>query len=291
MSVSSVEKESKNQVRQFFLLDTAYRTTSRVCRESYVDNHWLLFAWHDEQAMLRKVFLFFYQVFIVLFFLPLTSLVIAVSYIASFFGAHGDLAHRCLRQWARISLAVAGLRVHIEGQEHLNPANTYIFMANHASFLDILLLLAYAPCDFRFIIKKEFFLVPFVGAALKRAGDIPMDRKNPWTALRTLRRSADLLKEGISIVVFPEGTRTSSGGIQEFKTALFILPIRTRIPVVPVLIEGTFEALKRGSILLYPVPLKLTFYDPIPADSFEVRDRDIYADKVRQILSISTRRL
>jgi 1-acyl-sn-glycerol-3-phosphate acyltransferase len=112
-----------------------------------------------------------------------------------------------------------------------------------------------------------------------------MNRKNPRKALRSLRLSAGLLKDGTSIVVFPEGTRTVSGEIQEFKTALFILPIRTRIPVVPVLIEGTFEALKRGSLLLNPTPLKLTFCDPIPADSFEVRDRHIYADKVRQVLS------
>ena len=90
---------------------------------------------------------------------------------------------------------------------------------------------------------------------------------------------------------FPEGTRTPNGEIQEFKTALFILPIRSRIPVVPVLIEGTFQALKRGSILVNPVPLKLTFYDPIPADSFEVRDRKIYAEKVREVLAISMLRL
>jgi 1-acyl-sn-glycerol-3-phosphate acyltransferase len=89
----------------------------------------------------------------------------------------------------------------------------------------------------------------------------------------------------------PEGTRTPNGEIQEFKTALFILPIRSRIPVVSVLIEGTFQALKRGSILLNPVPLKLTFYDPISADSFGVRDRGIYADRVRQILAVSMSRL
>jgi 1-acyl-sn-glycerol-3-phosphate acyltransferase len=115
-----------------------------------------------------------------------------------------------------------------------------------------------------------------------------MDRKNPWRALRSLRRSADLLKDGISIVVFPEGTRSASGEIQDFKTALFILPIRSRTPVVPVLIEGTFDALKRGSILLHPLPLKMTFYDPIPAHSFEVRDRGHYAAKVRRRLSGKT---
>ncbi len=239
------------------------------------------------KSVLRKALLFPYQVFVILFFLPLMYLWAVVTYIASFFDANGNLAHRCIAQWARTSLALAGLRVHIEGQERLNPKNSYIFMPNHSSFLDTLLAFAYIPYDFRNIIKEEVFSIPFLGSVLRRSGQIPMDRKNPWKALKSLRRAADLLKEGISVVVFPEGTRTPNGKIQEFKTALFILPIRSRIPVVPVLIEGTFQALKRGSILLDPVPLKLTFCDPIPVDSFGVRDRRIYAEKVRQVFSIS----
>ena len=238
-------------------------------------------------SVLRRALLFPYQVFIILCFFPLTYVWGAVSYVASFFDANGNLAHRCISQWARTSLALAGLRVHIEGREGLNPKNTYIFMPNHASFLDTLLAFAYIPCDFRDIIKEEVFSIPLLGLVLRRSGHIPLDRKNPWKALKSLRQAAALLKEGISVVVFPEGTRTPNGEIQEFKTALFILPIRSRIPVVPVLIEGTFQALKRGSILLNPVPLKLTFFDPIPADSFGVRDRRIYAEKVRQVLSIS----
>jgi len=112
-----------------------------------------------------------------------------------------------------------------------------------------------------------------------------MDRKNPWKALTSLREAADRLKQGISIAVFPEGTRSPDGKIQDLKKALFILPTRSRVPVVPVLIEGTFQGLKRGSILLNPVPLKMTFYDPIPADSFEVWDRNLFAEKVHQLLS------
>jgi 1-acyl-sn-glycerol-3-phosphate acyltransferase len=163
-------------------------------------------------------------------------------------------------------------------------------MPNHASFLDVLLLLAYLPHNFRFIIKEDFFSVPLFGSALRKSGNIFMDRKNPWRGMRSLRRSANLLKDGISIVAFPEGTRSATGEIQDFKTALFILPIRSQTPVVPVLIEGTFDALKRGSILLHPLPLKMTFYDPIPPHSFGVRDRKSYAERVRQTLSGNTAR-
>jgi 1-acyl-sn-glycerol-3-phosphate acyltransferase len=241
-------------------------------------------------GMLWKALFFPYQLFVILFFFPLMYFGGVASYIASFFGANSNLAHRCIRQLARTSLVLAGLRVHIQGRERLNPKNTYIFMPNHASFLDTLLVLAYIPCDFRNIMKEEVFSIPLLGVVLRRSGEISMDRKNAWKALRSLRRAAELLKQGISIVVFPEGTRSPNGEIQEFKTALFILPIRSRIPVVPVLIEGTFQALKRGSILLNPVPLTMTFYDPIPWDSSEVWDRDFYAEKVRQVLAVSMTR-
>ncbi len=240
--------------------------------------------------VLRKAVLFPYQVYVISFFFPLMFVWGLVSYLAGFCDANGNLANRCIAQWARTSLALAGIRVRIEGQERVNPNNTYIFMPNHASFLDTLLALAYIRWDFRNIIKKGFFLVPLVGSALRRSGQIPIDRKNPRQALKSLAQAEDLLKAGISIVVFPEGTRTLNGEIQDFKTALFVLPIRSRVPVVPVLIEGTFQALKRGSILLNRVPLKLTFYNPIPADSFEVQDRGIYAEKVHQALSLSKMR-
>jgi len=98
-------------------------------------------------------------------------------------------------------------------------------MPNHASFLDTLLALAYIPCNFRNIIKEEVFSIPLVGLVLRRSGEIPIDRKNPWKALRSLRRSADLLKQGISIVVFPEGTRAqtekSKSSRQSFSFSLF----------------------------------------------------------------------
>ncbi len=106
---------------------------------------------------------------------------------------------------------MAGLRVHIESLERLDPEMTYVFMVNHASFLDILLAFAYFPYNFRFIIKEEIFSIPFIGRALRRSRQIPIDRQNPRRGLRSLKQAADLLKEGISLVVFPEGTRTPNG--------------------------------------------------------------------------------
>ena len=225
-----------------------------------------------------------------LIFFVLTLLFGLGSSLTSLFDSGGNRGHRWLTYWARCNLGLAGLRIKIQGLERLDPNETYIFMLNHSSFLDILLAFACIPHNFRIITKEEIFWMPLMGWALKRSGQIPMNRTNPRKGLESLRHASELLKKKISIVVFPEGTRTPDGAIKDFKPTLFILPIRSGIPVVPVLIEGTFEALKRGSVLLNPVPLKLTFYEPIPSDSFSSdRDRWIFAKKVHEVLNYSQR--
>ena len=235
--------------------------------------------------MLQRAYRFLYQFFLILVFFPLTLCCGVVSYIAGFFDRHGNHAHRCLIYWARACLALAGLEVRIRGLERIDPESAYVFMPNHASFLDILLVFAYIPHNFRIIVKQEIFSIPFLGLATRSSGQIPLDRKSPSRGLKSLRRAADLLRQGVSIVVFPEGTRTLDGRIQDFKATLFTLPIRAQVPVVPVLIEGTFQALRRGSVLLEPSTVTMTFYDPVSSEPFNDRDRKNYAEKVRQVLS------
>ena len=241
----------------------------------------------DAKTLLRRLLFLPYQLIVVLFFFLLTIFWGVGSCLASLFDASGNKTHRYLTYWAKSNLALTGLRVEIAGLECLDPKQTYIFMPNHASFLDILLAFAYIPCNFRMITKEEIFSIPLMGWALKRSRQIPMDRANPRKGLASLEQAFNLLQEGISIAVFPEGTRTSDGEIKDFKATLFILPIRSGVPVVPVRIEGTFEALKRGSALLNPVPLKITFHPPIPGESFTDRDRWLYAKKVQEALASS----
>lgn len=237
--------------------------------------------------ILRRSLLLPYQLFTLVLFTVLLLLCVPASLVAGLCHARGNGARLCLRYWARANLVLAGLRVQIEGLDRLDPGATYVFMPNHASFLDILVALAYIPHNFRMIIKEEIFTKPLVGWILKRSGQIPLNRKSPRKGLRSLRQASHLIREGISVVVFPEGTRSTSGEIGDFKAALFILPIRSGAAVVPVLIEGTFTALKRGSVFLEPVPLKLTFYAPIAAGSLTERDRVLYAEKVRAIFLAS----
>jgi 1-acyl-sn-glycerol-3-phosphate acyltransferase len=234
--------------------------------------------------MLRRLLFFPYQLCLIgLFFLFGVSWGIG-CYIASLFPNGEDRAQRYLTHWARISLRLARLEVTVAGLERLDLGRPYVFMPNHSSFLDILLVFAFVPHNFRSIVKEEFFSIPLLGLTVKSSGQIPLDRKSPRKGLQTIKQAAELLRRGVSIVVFPEGTRSPDGRIHEFKTTLFVLPIRARTPVVPVLIEGTFQALRRGSLLLKRNPVKVTFLDPVSADCFSDKDRALYAEKVRRHL-------
>ncbi|HXV84061.1 MAG TPA: lysophospholipid acyltransferase family protein [Candidatus Binatia bacterium] len=239
--------------------------------------------------MLRRSLLFLYQIWLLVLFI-----VFGVSwglgcFFASLFAGGEDRARRYLVHWARISLKLSRLDITVAGLEQLDLGRPYIFMPNHSSFLDVLLVFAFIPHNFRSIVKEEFFSIPLLGLTVKSSGQIPLNRKSPRKGLQSIKQAAELLKRGVSIVVFPEGTRSRDGQIHEFKTTLFVLPIRTRTPVVPVLIEGTFEALPRGSVLLKCYPVKVTFLNPVSADCFSDKERALYAEKIQQRLVESGR--
>jgi 1-acyl-sn-glycerol-3-phosphate acyltransferase len=234
--------------------------------------------------VLRRSLVFLDQLFLVVLFVFLGVSWGIGCYFASLFPGGENRAHRYLVQWARVSLGLARLQVTVAGLERLDLGRAYVFMPNHTSFLDILLVLASIRHNFRFLVKEEFFAIPFLGLTVKSSGQIPLDRKNPRKGLRSIRQAADLLKKGVSIVVFPEGTRSRDGKVGEFKTTLFVLSIRTDTPVVPVLIEGTFQALPKGSVFLKRCPIKITFLDPISPGLLADKDRALYAEKVRQSL-------
>lgn len=225
-----------------------------------------------------------FQVFLFLFFLLSVLGLYVVCLVARWIDERGDAAHRCLKYWAKTSLGIARLKVLVLGLDRVDKDATYVFVANHASFLDVLLLLAYIPNNFRFMVKEESFHRPLLRTVLRSSRQIPLDRNNPKRSVLSLRRAAKVLAQGISIVVFPEGTRTRNGELGDFKTTPFLLPLQTGLPVLPVRIDGTFAALRRGTVLLRTRPLCLTFRDPILAPSNH-RDRRRLARLAREALS------
>lgn len=185
------------------------------------------------------------------------------------------------RSWAKAICLAAFMRLRVHGTENLEPGANYVFACNHTSALDIIALFLVLPKNFRWLAKKELFEIPVFGPAMRRSGYIPIDRSNNRAALASLGRAAERIKDGASVLLFPEGTRTSGGTLLPFKSGGLSLAIRSRRPVAPMAIVGADKALAPKSKLLSPGVIDIYFGKPIPVDGLKMGDRDQLAQEVR----------
>ena len=197
---------------------------------------------------------------------PLIILATAVfgflSLLASAFDTSGRTQHAIARRWARLLLALSGVRLHIEGLDKLNPDTPYVLVANHASYMDIPVVLQ-LPLQIRFFAKQGLYRIPLLGGHLRRAGHLPVVRGNPRASLRSLSDGARLIRQrGVSVVLFPEGGR-SPADLREFREGAAYLAIKAGVPAVPVGITGTREVLPMASFHVRPHAVTLRIGDPI----------------------------
>ncbi|MGB7758669.1 MAG: lysophospholipid acyltransferase family protein [Bryobacteraceae bacterium] len=177
-----------------------------------------------------------------------TMLMGSLSLLASLVDRTGRTQHRLAHIWGRMLLGVSFIRVRTEGLEKLDRNATYVFVANHSSYMDIPALLAYLPFQFRFFAKKGLYGIPFLGGHLKRAGHIPVDRSSPRASLKSMSEGARVVaRNGTSVLLFPEGGR-SPVGLREFREGAAYIAIKAGVPVVPMALAGMRELLPMGSI-------------------------------------------
>lgn len=192
------------------------------------------------------------------------------------------------RTWGKIICWLAGVKVRIEGSENLLPEQTYIFVGNHVSQFDIFSFQGYFPHDFRWIAKKELFRIPFFGPAMLRSGIIPMDRSHGREALRSLNKAAVQIAGGTSVLIFPEGTRSTDGRLKPFKTGAVMLAIKAGVPVVPIGFNGTHEILPKGKFLADSGEIVIRIGTPISTDNYKPADKQDLAhhlhEKVAELL-------
>jgi len=177
------------------------------------------------------------------------------------------------RYWGKFICAVSGVAVSIEGMDNLAPDRNYIFAANHQSQFDIFVLQGYLPYNFRWLAKKELFQVPIWGAAMKKAGYIPVDRSHGRQAVKSLDKAAKRIAEGTSVIIFPEGTRSRDGKLQPFKAGGMVLAIKSAVELVPVAISGTFAILPKGSLMLHPGRVVIRIGMPIPTQDYRLNQK------------------
>lgn len=205
-----------------------------------------------------------------------------LSLAASLVGATGRRQHRMARAWARMLLAVSGVKVTVEGLEKLDPRATYVLVANHMSYFDIPAVLATIPLEIRFFAKKGLFQIPFLGTHLRRAGHIPVVRGDPRASLKNLHDAARMVRDqAITPLLFPEGGR-SPVELREFKEGAAHLAIKAGVPAVPVGIRGTREVLSMGSVIVRPGAVQLRIGDPILTGGFKSHERHELNQRLRE---------
>ncbi len=219
------------------------------------------------------------------FFIPLiflyTGVLGAISLSSSFFDRRGKFQHWLARLWSKMILATLGTPVTVVGAEYLAPFPPRLFAANHLSSLDIPVLYANLPFPFRIIAKREVFHYVVIGWHLRRSGQIEVDSSNARASLRGLNRAAETLKQGMPVVVFPEGSRSTSGEIQPFLNGTFYVAIKARAEIVPIALVGTLETLPMNHFHIRPHPLQLVAGPPISTEGYTLRQADALAAKVK----------
>ena len=204
----------------------------------------------------------------------------AISLATSLFDRSGDGQHGIARRWSRILLAAGFIHLRVEGAEKLDPRGSYVFVANHTSYMDIPAVLVALPQQFRFFAKKGLYKIPFLGTHLNHAGHLPVDRTNARNSLKSMTEGARIVRErGISVLLFPEGGR-SAAGLREFKEGAAFIAIKAGVPVVPLAIIGMREILPMGSYHLHSGKAAVRVGDPIATEGMTIRDRDELTERL-----------
>lgn len=192
--------------------------------------------------------------------------------------------HLIARLWAKTLLAVTKIRVRVIGEEHVLLGKPQIFMPNHQSDFDIFIVLAHIPGQFRWIAKKELFRIPVFSKAMRNAGYIEIDRQNRAKALESLRLAAQKIREGKSVVTFPEGTRSKDGTIKPFKQGTFHLAIESGAPIVPISIIGAGKIMPKRSLRIHPGRVTLVFDKPVDVSGYTTETRADLIERVRGVI-------
>jgi 1-acyl-sn-glycerol-3-phosphate acyltransferase len=203
------------------------------------------------------------------------------SILAALVPPRGDWFLRFARGWARTLLALAGVRVSVKDSGQLPRNRSFVVVANHESFCDVLVLLAHLPLQVRFLAKRSVFRVPILGWSIAAAGFIPVDREARSRSGAAVEAALRRLEGGRSVVVFPEETRSPTGELLPFKKGAALLALRSGLPILPIGLAGTFRVLPRGTRLITPGPVVLAAGDPIETGGRSPRERAALTEEVR----------
>ena len=206
--------------------------------------------------------------------IPIAAL---VGFPWTFISGRIDFLYNFAMKIVRVGLRIAGIRVQTVGVDRLDLRRNYVFMANHCSNADPPVLIPALPRRTSVLVKKELFRIPLLGRAMLMAQLVPIDRSNKDAAIAGVRSAAEVLRQGIDMSVFPEGTRSRDGRLLPFKKGPFYMAMDTGVAIVPVTILGTFEILPKGRMRVQPGTATVIFHPPVEPAQFADRDALIAA--------------
>lgn len=214
----------------------------------------------------------------------MTFVFATVTIVVAIFSKTGDTPHKVARLWARAILTISGIDVAVKGRSHIDRGRSYIVMANHQSNFDIPVLLAHLPLQFRWLAKAELFKIPVFGRAMRGCGYISIDRSDRESAFKSLATAAATIKGGTSVMVFPEGTRSLDGKIQPFKKGSFVLAVDAGVPILPVVINGTWSIMPKNKLSIRPCQVTLDVLPPFETSGFDRATKEDLMEKTRDLL-------
>ena len=204
--------------------------------------------------------------------------------VLSFFVRSGNPLHKIARFWGRSILMVSRIKVSVKGLSNIDPSVPYIYMPNHQSNFDIPVLLGHLTVQFRWLAKVELFKIPIFGRAMRKAGYISIDRYNRESAFKSLHVAANKIKSGVSVLIFPEGTRSRDGKIRPFKKGGFVLAIDSGVPIVPVVITGTRSIMTKGKFRINAGHVNMVIHKPIDSSAYTRETKEAFMQSVRRVI-------
>ncbi|MGI6073123.1 MAG: lysophospholipid acyltransferase family protein [Fermentimonas sp.] len=234
---------------------------------------------------MKKIIFFLYQWII---FMPLfvvltliTALIVIITtpiFGGRFWGYYPPMI------WSRLTCRIALCRIKTKGLQNLDPKQSYIFIANHQGAFDIFLTYGFLNHNIIWMQKQGLRNIPFVGYASEKAGHVFVDNSSPGTRARSIKKAEENITDGVSMVIFPEGSRTLSGKMGKFKKGAFHIARDLNLPIVPITLNGPYDVMKRGTYNIIPGPLELIVHKPIPMDNITEEQLPHLISTTREII-------
>jgi len=233
---------------------------------------------------LIRFFYFFYRPVLLLFFAINTAILGGVVFILCCFDPTGNIAHYIGKFWARMNLFFTGVLVSIEGSEHIDGERSYVIMSNHQSHFDVLALIAYMPLQLRWVMKLELREIPIFGYCCEKMGQIYIDRGRSEKAHKSLEIAGEKIRNGASVVFFPEGTRSPNGKLLPFKKGGFVIALEAKVPILPVTVVGGRNVVPKGSLRILPGRMKIIIHEPIEVEGYSYERREELVEQIRGVI-------